>query len=109
MVSSNRRNQEPEPGEVVKITSAPEPLTSDMSRRQSRYLLQMGIRVVCFLGAVLTWGLIPAWISWILIASAVVLPYFAVILANAGRERRDVAPPLMAPRALESGEDGGRG
>jgi len=38
-----------------------------------------------------------------------VLPYFAVILANAGRERRDVAPPLMAPRALESGEDGGRG
>ncbi|MGV8968247.1 MAG: DUF3099 domain-containing protein [Cellulomonas sp.] len=95
--------------EVPRITSAPEPLADEVARRTRRYLIQMGIRVVCFLSAVLTWGLIPAWISWILIASAVVLPYFAVILANAGRERRDVAPPAMAPRALESGEDGGRG
>lgn len=94
--------------EVPRITSVPEPLADEVARRTRRYLVQMGIRIVCFLGAVATWGLVPAWISWLLIASAVVLPYIAVILANAGRERRDVAPPLMAPRALGRGEDGPR-
>ncbi len=94
--------------EVPRITSVPEPLADEVARRTRRYLVQMGIRVVCFLGAVATWGLIPGWISWLLLAGAVVLPYFAVILANAGRERRDVAPPLMAPRALGSGQDGRR-
>ena len=103
MVSSSRRNQEPEPGEVVKITSAPEPLTSDMSRRQSRYLIQMGIRVVCFLAAVLTWGKIPMAVSIVLLVATVVLPYSAVLFANAGRERDDDSASFLTQRELGAG------
>ena len=30
---------------------------------------------------------VPGWPRWVLIAGAVVLPYLAVVIANAGRER----------------------
>ncbi|RYV50574.1 DUF3099 domain-containing protein [Pengzhenrongella frigida] len=93
---------------MPRITSVPEPLSDEVARRTRRYLIQMGIRIVCFIGAVATWGRVPGWISWLLIAGAVVLPYIAVILANAGRERPDDAVPLMTPRALGSGADGDR-
>lgn len=72
--------------EVYRITSAADSLSDDQSRRVKRYLVQMGIRMACFIGAVFVDGLL----MWILLAGAVVLPYVAVIGANAGRERRDV-------------------
>lgn len=89
--------------EVHTITGAPEPLAVDQSRRERRYLIQMGIRLVCFLLAVILWNRVPAWLSWLLIAGAVVLPYVAVLLANAGRERQQPGTPLMDPRAIEPG------
>ncbi|MBO3085897.1 DUF3099 domain-containing protein [Cellulomonas sp. zg-ZUI188] len=76
-----------------------------MARRQKRYLVQMGIRVVCFAVAVVSWGRIPMWASLLLIVAAVVLPYSAVLFANAGRERRDSDGSFMSPR--EVGGDGG--
>ena len=42
----------------------------------------MIIRTACFIGAVLT----PSPYRWFLIAGAVLLPYIAVVIANAGRE-----------------------
>lgn len=103
---------------MPRITTAPEPLADDVARRTRRYLVQMGIRLVCFVLAVTTWGRIPPWLSGLLLVGAVVLPYVAVILANAGRERRDEPAPLMEPRALGAsdsdsdsrriGEDGRR-
>jgi hypothetical protein len=42
----------------------------------------MGIRTACVLGAIL----VPGWPRWVLLAGAVVLPYLAVVIANAGRE-----------------------
>jgi hypothetical protein len=91
----------PRPGadEVHRITNAPEPLSADQSRRERRYLVQMGIRVLCFLLAVFLLGRVPGWVTGILLVAAVVLPYVAVILANAGRERRDeedFAPEIRA-------------
>ena len=68
----------------VRITAVAAPLSDDVSARARRYLVQMTIRVVCFLGAVA----IDHWSRWVLLAGAVVLPYVAVVLANAGRERR---------------------
>ncbi len=72
-----------------RITSAPEALADDLARRQRRYLWQMGIRVLCFLAAGLLWSHVPVGVSLTLVAAAAVLPYVAVLLANAGRERRD--------------------
>jgi hypothetical protein len=84
------------PGLPVRITAAAAPLSDDVSARARRYLVQMTIRVVCFLGAVA----IDHWTRWVLLAGAVVLPYVAVVLANAGRERRsDPGTYLPAPSA----------
>ncbi|GAB2465849.1 hypothetical protein GCM10007967_20130 [Xylanimonas ulmi] len=77
------------------ITDAPESLTDDQARRQRRYLLQMGLRVVCFVGAYFADG----WLRWTLIAGAVVIPYLAVILVNAGRDRVQYATSALEPAA----------
>ncbi|WP_217615720.1 DUF3099 domain-containing protein [Cellulomonas sp. GbtcB1] len=90
------------PPPAQSVTSAPEPLGADQARRARRYLIQMGIRVVCFLVAVLTWSRVPLWVSLVLIVGAVVLPYIAVLFANAGRERRDDAPPGYLPHLLDA-------
>jgi hypothetical protein len=83
--------------EVHSITSAPEPLADDQARRTRRYLIQMGIRVVCFVGAYYASG----WLRWTLVAFAVVIPYAAVILVNAGRDRVEYATSPVAPRPPE--------
>lgn len=94
--------------EVPRITSAPEALADDLARRQRRYLVQMGVRVVCFLTGVLSWGHIPLWASVVLLVGAVVLPYVAVIFANAGRERREVGDAFVEPREIGDGPHTGR-
>lgn len=48
-----------------------------------RYAFSMAIRTICFIGAVIS----PSPYRWFLIAGAVLLPYFAVVIANAGREQ----------------------
>jgi len=77
----------------VRITTAPTALTDDVAARTRRYLVQMSIRVVCFAGAVA----VDHWTRWVLLAGAVVLPYVAVIGANAGRERRTDPGTFVAP------------
>lgn len=94
--SSARRGPDP-----VRITSAGTALSEDVAARTRRYLIQMGIRVICFIGAVV----IDHPVRWALLAGAVVLPYIAVLLANAGRERPpdpgtliEDHPPLIKQR-----------
>ena len=79
---------------VHTITSAAAPLGDDIARRSRRYLAQMTLRTLCFLGAVFTWGHVPTPVSVSLLIGAVVLPYVAVVLANAGRERPEPADPF---------------
>ncbi|WP_454048982.1 DUF3099 domain-containing protein [Cellulomonas sp. Marseille-Q8402] len=91
------------PDPAQSITSAPEPLAADQARRARRYLIQMGIRVVCFLLAALLWQHVPLWVGLTLIVGAVVLPYIAVLFANAGRERQSLAPPYaVLPPELDA-------
>jgi hypothetical protein len=72
--------QEPEVFSISKVETS---LTEDQSGRQRRYLYSMGLRTACFVGGIMAEGAL----RWILIVGAVVLPYFAVVIANAGRER----------------------
>ena len=97
----------PDDNPVTSITNAPEPLADDIARRQLRYLIQMGIRVVCFVLAVVTWGHLPLWVSLVFIVAAVVLPYFAVIGANAGRERQDSDASFLEQRQIGPGHGPG--
>ncbi len=78
---------------VPSITSAPEPLADDQARRMRRYLFQMGFRVVCFLGAYLASG----WLRWSLVVIAVVIPYIAVVLVNAGRDKVEYDTSIVTP------------
>ncbi|CAN5130615.1 hypothetical protein BH09ACT10_BH09ACT10_01060 [soil metagenome] len=76
-MDAKKRRSEPE---AVSITSAPIAQSDDMWDRQKKYVISMGIRTLCFIGAVAFDG--P--LRWVLLAGAIFLPYIAVILANAG-------------------------
>lgn len=65
------------------ITTARPPLQQEQSVRMRKYLISMGLRVVCFLGAAVTTG----WVRWTLVVAAVFLPIFAVVIANAVKPR----------------------
>lgn len=70
--------QEPE---VHTITDAQRALSAEQASRTRRYLISMGIRTGCVIAAIF----VPGWPRWVFIAGAVVLPYLAVVIANAGR------------------------
>ena len=65
--------------QVQSVTTARPGRSDDISVRQRRYLWMMGIRIVCVPFALLVEG----WARWIFIIAAVVLPYLAVVIANA--------------------------
>lgn len=77
--------------ESFSITGAQVSLVEDQRARTRRYLFSMGLRTVCFIGAILASG----WLRWALVAGAVFLPYFAVVIANAGRKRAPKADPMI--------------
>jgi hypothetical protein len=87
------------PVESFDITSAPKRLSTDLAARQRRYLISMIIRTVCFLLTVV----LPSPYRWFALAGAMVLPYIAVVVANAGRETIIPGANLLTkrPRGIE--------
>jgi hypothetical protein len=73
---------------VYRVSGVRESRTEDIRGRQRRYGISMGIRTLCFVGCVLTHGLLRI----VLFVAALLLPYVAVVIANAGRARADDAP-----------------
>lgn len=69
---------------VYSVTSARTSLTDDQLARNKRYMLSMSIRVICFILCIVTDG----WLRWTFFVGALVLPWVAVVIANAGREQR---------------------
>ena len=67
--------------DTVRITTATRPKSQDIEARQRRYLYSMSIRTICFVLAIL-FRSTPA--TWFFVFGAVVLPYVAVVIANAG-------------------------
>lgn len=66
----------------ISITNAEFSLSSEQSDRARRYFISMMLRTICFILTVL----LPSPYRWITLIFAVILPYFAVVIANAGRE-----------------------
>lgn len=90
---------------VPRITDARTAHTDEMRARMIKYSVSMGIRLVCLFLLFFVHG----WLLWLVVAGAVVLPYFAVIIANGGSDTRNMtasesmidappAPALEAPR-----------
>ncbi len=61
------------------VTSLGEAPEVERKRRMIRYTIAMTVRVLCLVFGMFTQG----WLMWVLFAGAILLPYFAVVLANA--------------------------
>jgi Flp pilus assembly protein TadB len=86
------------PAEVHTITNAQASHDADLSLRMRKYLISMGVRTLCFVLAVVFDG--P--LRWVFAAAAIVLPYVAVVIANAGPRRVEGQPGYVPEqRALE--------
>ncbi len=72
--------------DVHSISDARESHTDEMRSRMIKYSISMGIRMVCLILVFFVEG----WMMWVVIAGAVLLPYFAVILANGGSDTSDI-------------------
>ena len=72
--------------DVVRITTASSSRNEDIAARQKRYLFSMGLRTVCFVAAIVVG---PGWLRWVLVAGALILPYVAVVMANASFTKSD--------------------
>jgi hypothetical protein len=92
----------------VSITSARTGRRADIRRRETRYLLSMGVRTLCFVGAFFASGVL----RWTLVVAAVILPYIAVVIANATDRRGSTAPASFVAQdrpMLEGGSGGAAG
>ncbi|XNZ01129.1 DUF3099 domain-containing protein [Micrococcus luteus] len=83
------------PAAVQSVTTAPQARSADRDERMRRYLIQMGIRTACFIGAFFAHG----WLQIVLFAAAAILPYIAVVGSNNARPytagtMQSAAPPV---------------
>ena len=91
----------------MRITTASASRDEDIAVRQKRYLVAMGFRTACFVAAIFV---TPVWLRVVLIVGALVLPYVAVVMANAGTTKSDGFALLDGPsgaRQLPPGDGSG--
>jgi fatty acid desaturase len=92
---------------AIRITSAAASRNEDIAKRQKKYLLSMSLRTICFVGAIIASLAGIHWLWPILIAGALVLPYLAVVMANAATTRHegiDLMDHGVARRQLGPGD-----
>lgn len=80
------RTQRQRPQRAQVVTEARVSKSADISSRERRYLVMMGIRVACFIISIVVFVNGGGWLTAIPAVGAIIIPYFAVIVANGGRE-----------------------
>ena len=83
------------------ISNVGEPLSIDQSSRARKYFISMMVRTACFILAVI----LPSPYRWVALFGAVVLPYIAVVVANAGREGVRGRATIISPGPKENGKN----
>ncbi|MEU6773040.1 DUF3099 domain-containing protein [Streptomyces sp. NPDC046759] len=84
------RKQHGDGVQVFRITGARTGLAEDVRGRQRRYVISMTIRTVSVILAVSLWN-VERYVAVVALVAGALLPYVAVVIANAGRER----PPSL--------------
>jgi hypothetical protein len=79
------------PDTTYRITTARKSIPDDQAIRVRGYVISMSIRILCFLLAVVTTGVL----RWTFVAGALVIPYLAVVFANGGREPTQDPPETL--------------
>jgi Flp pilus assembly protein TadB len=104
-----RRSHADEP---VLITTAAESSQREYEQRRKKYVVMMGLRALCVIGAATTYK-VSLWLALAFIVGGMVLPWCAVIIANDGpakkkRDRVTHRGDLRSERALPPGGDDSR-
>jgi hypothetical protein len=68
------------------VTDARQSRSEEIGQRERRYLVMMGVRVVCFVVTVVMFVNHAGWLTVIPATGAIALPYFAVVVANSRRQ-----------------------
>jgi len=92
----------------VLVTTVGRSPRDEQRERQRRYLATMAVRVVCFILAIVLFGVGLRWIAAFAVAGSLILPWVAVVAANAGPRRTVERPSLFhrtVPRQLPPPED----
>ncbi|MFI2199198.1 DUF3099 domain-containing protein [Streptomyces sp. NPDC020192] len=76
--------------QVFRITGARTGLAEDVRGRQRRYVISMTVRTMSVILAVALWN-VERYVAVVALVFGALLPYVAVVIANAGRER----PPSL--------------
>ncbi|MCX4760994.1 DUF3099 domain-containing protein [Streptomyces sp. NBC_01275] len=101
--------------QVFRITGARQGLQDDVRGRQRRYIISMSIRTVSVILAAVLWN-VEQHVAFVALVIGALLPYVAVVFANAGREnapglpstfvtapvRPMIEPVIVEDRAAES-------
>ncbi|MEW1778627.1 DUF3099 domain-containing protein [Streptomyces sp. NPDC086777] len=87
--------------QVFRITGARTGLAEDVRGRQRRYVISMAIRTMSVILAVTLWN-VERYVAVVALVLGALLPYVAVVIANAGRERPPSLPSTfgVAPTRL---------
>ncbi|HET9382227.1 MAG TPA: DUF3099 domain-containing protein [Streptomyces sp.] len=80
--------------EVFRITGARTGLQEDVRGRQRRYVISMSVRTLSVILAATLWN-VERHVAIVALVLGVVLPYVAVVIANAGRENAPSLPPTF--------------
>lgn len=95
--------------QVFRITGARTGLAEDVRGRQRRYVISMAIRTVAVILAVALWN-VERHVAIVALVLGAALPYIAVVIANAGRERAPGLPstfvtapvrPMLTPPSAD--------
>lgn len=101
--------------QVPAVTSLPQSPQAEADHRVRRYALTMTIRIICF--ALMMFVQPYGWYTWVFAAGAAVLPYIAVVFANAGSDSTETAaespvqqieaaPPASRAPVVEASDPG---
>ncbi|WP_392676106.1 DUF3099 domain-containing protein [Streptomyces sp. LN785] len=82
--------------EVFRITGARQGLADDVRGRQRRYVISMSVRTLSVILAAVLWN-IEKPVAIVALALGALLPYVAVVIANAGRENAPSLPSTFVP------------
>ncbi|MEU3451221.1 DUF3099 domain-containing protein [Streptomyces thermolilacinus] len=93
--------------QVFTITGARQGLADDVRGRQRRYVISMSVRTLSVIAAAALWN-VERHVAIVALVLGAVLPYVAVVVANAGRETAPKLPstfvsvPPVSYPALEA-------
>ncbi|QMU80260.1 DUF3099 domain-containing protein [Streptacidiphilus sp. PB12-B1b] len=93
------------PDGVVTITGARPSRFDEVRHRQHRYMLTMAIRTVCVILAIVLWQESRP-VAVVALVCGGVLPYIAVVYANAREDGGEQPPDAFVPHQAPRSDDG---